>query len=245
MRVRVLLFGVLKEQLGAAATTIELPDGASVADLLDCVSASHPMPALKSLAVSVNGEFVTSSHVLHEGDEVGLLPPVSGGASPPGEASGEMFADPNGTVAFTRSPIVFAEVFAQAKRPEDGAVVVFDGVVRRQTRGRQVVYLDYEAYEEMALRQMRRLVHEAKEKFGVRHAAIVHRLGRIEIGESSILIVVASTHRAQAFDACRWLIDNVKTTVPIWKKETFVDGATWADGEPFPPEVSIAPKLVE
>ena len=245
MRVRVLLFGVLKEQLGAAAKTIELPDGASVAGLLECVLASRPMLALKSLAVSVNGEFATSSQVLHEGDEVGLLPPVSGGASPPGEASGEMSSDRSGAVTFTRSPILFAEVVAQAKQPEDGAVVVFDGIVRNQTRGSEVLYLDYEAYEEMALREMRRLAQEARERFGVRNVSVVHRLGRIEIGESSILIVVASAHRAQAFDACRWLIDAIKTTVPIWKRETFADGAVWADGEPFPPEVSIAAKLAE
>jgi molybdopterin synthase catalytic subunit len=115
--------------------------------------------------------------------------------------------------------------------------------VRNETRGRRVLHLDYEAYEEMALRQMERLASEAKGKFGVRHLTIVHRLGRLQVGESSILIVVASAHRAQGFDACRWLIDTVKTTIPIWKKETFADGAVWADGEPFPVEVSIASKL--
>ena len=242
MRVRVLLFGVLKETFGAAATSIELPGGASVADLLDRLAASHPMPALKSLAVSVNAEFANAAQVLHDGDEVGLLPPVSGGAPSPAQA---LPADPAGTVTLTRSPIPSAEIVAGAKQPEDGALVVFDGIVRNHTRGREVRYLDYEAYEEMAVRQVQRLVQEAKEKFGVRHATIVHRLGRLQVGESSIFIVVASAHRAQAFDACRWLIDRIKTTVPIWKKETFADGAVWADGESFPPEVSIAPKLVE
>ncbi len=241
MRVRLLLFGVLRGNLGTDATSIELPDGASVADLLERVSASNPMPALKSLAVSVNAEFASPTQMLHDGDEVGLLPPVSGGAPSAGGSSERTFGD----VAFIRSPIPSAEIVAEAKQPEDGALVVFDGIVRNQTQGREVLHLDYEAYEEMALRQMQRLVQLAKENFGVRHAAIVHRLGRMQIGESSILIVVASAHRAQAFDACRWLIDSVKKTVPIWKKETFADGATWADGEPFPPEVSIAAKLAE
>jgi len=245
MRVRVLFFGVLKEELGTAATSIELPDGASVADLLKRMAASNPMPMLKSLAVSVNAEFAASSQVLQDGDEVGLLPPVSGGSPGTGGVSGETSADATGDVAFTRSPICAAELVAKAKQPEDGAVVVFDGIVRNQTRGREVLYLDYEAYEEMALRQMSLLDQQAKEKFGVRHASVIHRLGRLQTGESSILIVVCSAHRPQAFDACRWLIDSIKTTVPIWKKETFVDGAVWADGEPFPPEVSISPRLVE
>jgi len=243
MRVRVLFFGVLKEKLGATAD-MELPTGASVADLLARLAATQSLPSLKSLAVSVNAEFAQSTHVLHEGDEVGLLPPVSGGA-PSAEVSGESRPDRNdrrGFVALTRAPIAAAEIIAAAKQGEDGAVVVFDGMVRNETRGRQVLYLDYEAYEEMALRHMERLADEARTQFGVRHITMIHRLGRMHVGESSILIVVASGHRAQAFDACRWLIDTVKKTVPIWKKETFVDGATWADGEPFPADVAVAPK---
>ena len=241
---RVLFFGVLKEEHGAAATTIELPDGASVADLLECVSAIRPMPALNSLAVSVNAEFAAPAQVLQDGDEVGLLPPVSGGAASAVEAPGEFSGDANGTVAFTHSPIPSAEIVAQAKRPEDGAVVVFDGVVRNRTRGREVLYLDYEAYEEMALRQMEGLADQALKQFKVREVALVHRLGRLQIGETSVLIVVASAHRAAAFDACRWLIDTLKRTVPIWKKEYFEDGAVWADGEPFPAEIPRGNSLV-
>ena len=127
------------------------------------------------------------------------------------------------------------------KRGEDGAVVVFDGIVRNQTRGRQTLHLDYEAYREMAEKQMRELATEANTRFNVRHVTIVHRLGRLQIGETSVLIVVASAHRAQAYEASRWLIDTLKKTVPIWKKETFVDGAVWAAGEPFPESLAIAP----
>src|ERR1035438_1447904 len=127
----------------------------------------------------------------------------------------------------------------------DGGILVatgkiFEGVVRNQTRGRKTVYLDYEAYEEMALEQMEALAIQAVQQFQIRDVAIVHRLGRIEIGETSVLIAVASAHRAAAFDACRWLIDTLKRTVPIWKKEYFGDGAVWADGEPFPPEIPRA-----
>jgi len=127
------------------------------------------------------------------------------------------------------------------KDGSDGAVCVFDGIVRDNTRGRPTLYLDYEAYREMALEQMRRLAGEAVEKFGVRDVAVVHRLGRLAVGETSVLIVAASAHRAAAFDACRWLIDTLKKTVPVWKRETFADGAVWADGEPFPEELAARP----
>lgn len=141
------------------------------------------------------------------------------------------------TVDFYKSRIPSEDLVAGIKAGEDGAVVVFDGIVRNNTRGRQTLYLDYEAYEEMALDQMRGLVAEALTKFAVRDVVLVHRLGKLEIGESSVLIAVASAHRGAAFEACRWVIDTLKKTVPIWKKECFVDGAVWADGEPFPEEI--------
>jgi molybdopterin synthase catalytic subunit len=118
--------------------------------------------------------------------------------------------------------------------------VVFEGVARDNTRGRRTLYLNYEAYEEMALKEMEALAEKALAQFQVRDVALVHRLGRLEIGEISVLIVVASAHRAAAFDACRWLIDTLKRTVPIWKKEYFEDGAVWADGEQFPGEIRRA-----
>jgi molybdopterin synthase catalytic subunit len=137
-------------------------------------------------------------------------------------------------------PVASEEIVALVKAGGDGAVCVFDGIVRDNTRGRKTLYLDYEAYREMALEQMRGLGAEAIAKFGVRDVAVVHRLGRLMVGETSVLIVVASAHRGAAFEACRWLIDTLKTTVPIWKKETFVDGAVWADGEAFPEELAAA-----
>ena len=133
-----------------------------------------------------------------------------------------------------------AEIVAGLKAGSDGAVCVFDGIVRDNTRGRKTLYLDYEAYREMALSQMSALAAEAVAKFGVRDVAVVHRLGRLHVGESSVLVAVASAHRGAAFDACRWLIDTLKKTVPIWKREHFVDGAIWADGEPFPEGVGVS-----
>jgi molybdopterin synthase catalytic subunit len=130
-------------------------------------------------------------------------------------------------------------IVAGTKAGSDGAVCVFDGIVRDNTRGRRTLYLDYESYREMALEQMKKLAADAVERFRVRDVALVHRLGRLMVGETSVLIVVASAHRGAAFDACRWLIDTLKKTVPIWKKETFADGAVWADGEPFPDQIAV------
>ncbi|HZY63850.1 MAG TPA: molybdenum cofactor biosynthesis protein MoaE [Edaphobacter sp.] len=140
-------------------------------------------------------------------------------------------------VELGRTVLSAAEVLAEIKAGPDGAVCVFDGIVRDNTRGRRTLFLEYEAYEEMALSQMRSLASEALVKFSVRDVTLLHRLGRLEVGETSVLVVVASAHRGAAFDACRWLIDTLKKTVPIWKKEHFADGAVWADGEPFPEEL--------
>ena len=137
------------------------------------------------------------------------------------------------------SPLPVARVMAEMKAGADGALCVFDGIVRNHTRGRETLYLDYEAYREMALGQMGVLAEEAIGKFGVRDVAMLHRLGRLGVGETSVLIVVASAHRGPAFEACRWLIDSLKKQVPIWKKETFVDGAVWAAGEAFPTDVVL------
>jgi MoaE-MoaD fusion protein len=224
MRVRVLFFGVLKDLAGRSGELLELPEGAVVRDLLAhyAVQATGLRESLASIAVAVNLEYSGRETVLKAGDEVGLLPPVSGGSA---------------RASIVRDPIDTQGVLAGIKRGEDGAAVVFEGVVRNQTRGRQTLYLDYEAYEEMALDQMNRLAERALKQFQVRDVALVHRLGRLEIGETSVLIVVASAHRAAAFDACRWLIDTLKRTVPIWKKEYFEDGVVWADGEEFPEEI--------
>ena len=236
MRVHILPFGMLKDWLGSSTATVELEEGATVSDLLDQLAdgeRGRTAMALRGIAVSVNAEYALAGHVLRDGDEVGLLPPVSGGATP-----SESVMEPV-AVALTRDAIDADRLVSEAKRGEDGAIVVFDGIVRNHTRNRQTLYLDYEAYEEMALKQMETLSREALSRFGVRHVTLVHRLGRLQVGETSVLIVVSSAHRAQAFDACRWMIDTLKKTVPVWKKETFADGAVWAAGEPFPEGIAV------
>jgi molybdopterin synthase catalytic subunit len=267
MKISVLFFGVLKDLAGRRDETVELADGARVRDLL--VHFAQGVPRLESmlpsLAISVNREYAEMDRALREGDEVALLPPVSGGAPDTersrdeiqdnaqdnakniarvklrdearNEVRSEVRSDVRGEVRLVREPIDSEATVRKLQQPSDGAVVIFSGVVRDNTRGRRTLYLDYEAYEAMALPQMESLAAEARQRFAVRGASIVHRLGRLEIGETSVLIVVAAAHRGAAFDACRWLIDTLKKTVPIWKKEFFEDGAVWADGEAFPEEI--------
>lgn len=246
MQVRVLSFGILKEWLGAAALTVDLREAATVADLLHQLASAPSAPDLSGIAVGVNAEFAMPGQVLKEGDEVALLPPVSGGTAQPGAAqpmraenASDESSDGAIVIALTREVIASARHIADARHAEDGAVVVFDGIVRNHSRGRRTLYLDYEAYEEMALAQMRELAAQARSRFAIRHVTMIHRLGRLEIGETSVLIVVASAHRTAAFEASRWLIDSLKQTVPIWKKETFADGAVWAPGEPFPANIAV------
>jgi molybdopterin synthase catalytic subunit len=241
MQVRVLPFGVLKESLGSDAFLVELDGDSTVEDLLAHVGKRSPIVQLRGIAVSVNAEYAKPSRVLREDDEVGLLPPVSGGSGTAAGAASPLVTgadEPAIVTVLTREPIEAQKLVAAAKQGEDGAVVVFDGIVRNHSRGRQTLYLDYEAYEEMAAKQLEGLAREARDRLNVRQVTIVHRLGRLHVGETSVLIVVASAHRAQAYEASRWLIDTLKKTVPIWKKETFVDGAVWADGEPFPAELA-------
>ena len=206
MQVRILPFGILKETLGSDAFALDLPGGATVADLLARLGIQAPAVESLGIAVSVNAEYAGRTLV-----SVPSQPVV---------------------IRLIREPIQAEGLVAAAKQGEDGAVIVFDGIVRNNSRGRQTLYLDYEAYEEMAVKQMGELANEAITRFSVRHVSV-------QVGETSVLIVVASAHRAQAYEASRWLIDTLKKTVPIWKKETFVDGAVWADGEPFPPGYAV------
>ena len=244
MHVRVLFFGMLKDLVGKSEDSIDLPDGASLRDVLAHYGSRIPRfsESLSSLAIAVNRQYAGPDTVLKPSDEVALLPPVSGGAPDGSVTSGRNPAEAKHQryATILRSPIDSQRTLATLKRGEDGAALVFEGVVRNQTRGRRTLYLDYEAYEDMALQQLEILASEAVKKFQIRDVAIVHRLGRLEIGETSVLIVVASAHRGPAFDACRWIIDTLKKTVPIWKKEYFDDGAVWADGEPFPDEIPRA-----
>jgi MoaE-MoaD fusion protein len=235
MLIRVLFFGALADVAGTKTKSVELNDGATVADLLRLIVEREPQMAryAGSIAVSVNQEYALRNLALHQDDEVGLLPPVSGGADTAPDALRRR-------AFLVREKIDSAKVIDGTKAAADGGVVVFEGVVRDNSRGRTTIYLEYEAYEEMAVRELEKLAEQAVKDFAIRDAVVIHRLGQLYVGETSVLIVIASAHRAAAFDACRWFIDTLKKTVPIWKKEYFVDGAVWADGEPFPAELGTA-----
>jgi MoaE-MoaD fusion protein len=232
MKIGVLFFGVLKDMVGRSCDSVDLPEEARVREVLLHYARESPKfeAMVPVLAISVNQEYSGVDRVLRAGDEVALLPPVSGGLA---LGSGEV----GGEVSIVRERIDIDAVVGRLQHPADGAAVIFDGVVRDNTRGRRTRYLEYEAYEAMARKQMESLAVQARTRFGVRGASIVHRLGRLEIGETSVLIVVGAAHRGAAFEACQWIIDTLKKTVPIWKKEYFEDGAVWADGEAFPEEI--------
>ena len=238
MQVRVLFFGMLKDLTGQSSDSLDLPEHATLRDLLAHYQQRIPRlhQIAPSLALSINQEYAPLESQLKSGDEVALLPPVSGGSSQTGPMVDQTGHSRYATIV--RQRIDTQALLEKLKQPDDGAAIVFEGVVRNHTRGRRTLYLDYEAYPEMALKQMELLAQQALSRFSIRDVAIAHRLGRLQIGETSIAIVVASAHRSAAFEACRWLIDTLKRTVPIWKKEYFEDGAVWADGEPFPADIA-------
>jgi MoaE-MoaD fusion protein len=224
MRVRVLFFGQLKEITGVSEEDAELSEGARVEDLFERYGRRFPKLAefRPSIAASVNQEYSGWRALLSTGDEVAFLPPVSGG---------QQTAVADDIFLLVRERIVPRELVESLKSPEDGAVVVFDGFVRNNFKGRRTLHLEYEAYEPMAYAKMREIGAQVREKFKIHRLAIVHRLGRLEIGDTSVLIAVSSPHRGAAFDACRYAIDTLKRAVPIWKKEYFVGGGVWAEGE--------------
>lgn len=224
MRVHVLFFGQLKEITGVAEDVAELSEGARVEDLFERYGRRYPRLAefRPSIAASVNQEYAGWRVPLASGDEVAFLPPVSGG---------QQAAVADDIFLLVREPIVPRELAESLKAPEDGAVVVFDGFVRSNFKGQRTLYLEYEAYEAMAYAKMREIGAQIRAKFKIHRLAIVHRLGRLEIGETSVLIAVSAPHRGAAFDACRYAIDTLKRAVPIWKKEYFAGGAVWAEGE--------------
>jgi len=220
MKVNVLFFGVTHDVTGCAQEQVELPEGESLEGLRRRYEARFPrFQAMGgSLLLAVNQEFAQASTPLRDGDEVAFMPPVSGGAG------SDFFR-------ITREPILAAELARPLRAAEDGAVVIFEGFVRNHSRGRATLYLEYEAYEPMAIAKMQELGAEAKQKFAIDGIGMIHRLGRLEIGETSVAIIVTAAHRGPAFDACRYAIDRLKQIVPIWKKEYFADGAVWAEGE--------------
>jgi molybdopterin synthase catalytic subunit len=220
MKVNVLFFGITHDLTGCAQEQVDLPEGENLEGLRRHYEARFPslLSVGGSLLLAVNQEIAKGSTPLRDGDEVAFMPPVSGGTG------GDFYR-------ITRSPISASDLATQLRAPEDGAVVVFEGIVRNHSRGRATLYLEYEAYEPMAIRKMEGLGSEAKQKFPIDGIGMIHRLGRLEIGEVSVAIIVTAGHRRPAFEACQFAIDRLKQIVPIWKKEYFADGAVWAEGE--------------
>jgi len=241
MQVSVRYLGMLKGFAGHDRELVQLADGARLGDLYALLEQRIPnlQQFRHSIALSINYEYSDGTVLLHDNDEVALIPPVSGGAGEEESTAQRPLPLISEHAQLVTEAIQTAAIASAIKCPEDGAIAVFDGIVRNHSRGRRTLYLDYTAYEPMALRQMEQLARQALSRYAVRDVRIVHRLGHLQIGETSVYIVVASAHRAAAFDACRWLIDTLKQTVPIWKREFFEDGAEWADGEPFPPEIPL------
>ena len=232
MQVSVLFFGMARDLTGVAQQSLEVPEGESLGNLWGTCEARFPRLSeiAGSLVTAVNQEIADRSRRLCDGDEVAFLPPVSGGAG--SEISDFKFEISNSSACrLTREPIPTQDLAQRLKAPPDGAVVVFEGIVRNNSNGKGTLYLEYEAYEPMALRKMEEIAAEAKQKFSIDRIGMIHRLGRLEIGETSVAIIVTSAHRRAAFEACHHAIDRLKQIVPIWKKEFFEDGSFWADGQ--------------
>jgi molybdopterin synthase catalytic subunit len=227
MRIKVLFFGLLKDVCGAGDDTFDAPAGANAGAVFDHYAAKFP--ALGAMAASIviarNQEFTTRAELLAEGDEVALLPPVSGGTVQ------EIVAPAGHYFALTREAIDVPALEARILQGFDGALVTFQGVVRNNTRGRETLRLDYECYESMAIRKMAEIGREIAGEFAISRIALVHRLGTLEIGEASVVVIAAAPHRRPAFDAALEGIDRLKRLVPVWKKEYFADGEVWVEGE--------------
>ncbi len=215
INVRMLFFAHLQDVAGGHELALSLPDNATVETAAEALAGRSAGFAdlLTQARAAVNAEFADAATLLHDGDEVAWMPPMSGG----------------NLSTLTDATIDLAELSRTVEASGYGAVVTFSGNVRDNARGREVLYLEYEAYAPLAEKQLARLVAEAETRWQVK-CAVQHRLGHLEIGESSVGIAVAAAHRAEAFDACRWLLDTLKETVPIWKHEFFRGGDHWVEG---------------
>lgn len=214
MTIRVRLFASVKDIVGRREVSLELPEGMTASDLLHRFAADHPrlQALLPSLLLAVNREYVEASRVLRDGDEVAFIPPVSGGID---------------LYEITESPLSLDALVVAVRQNTSGAVATFLGVVREFARGRRVSYLEYDAYPEMATTTLRQIGEEIRSRWPVDRIAVVHRIGRLRIGEASVAIAIASPHRREALEACAFAIERVKEIVPIWKKEVWTDGAEW------------------
>lgn len=218
--VRALLFARLRELAGTGEVELELGGSPSVADAWSALRGQHPgLPAEQGLRAARNQEFCAWTEPLAEGDEVAFIPPVSGGTG----GAGVLFE-------LTAEVLDARRLEAAVAHPGAGAICTFTGMVRDHSRGESVTHLEYEAYGRMADRQMRAIADEIAERWPHARVAMAHRTGRLEIGEASVIVAVACPHRAEAIAACKWGIDRLKESVPIWKKEFARSGASWIEG---------------
>ena len=226
--VQVLFFGGARDAVGGGVVDLPVDSPATVATAFEVLLSKFPDLERfgKSLLFAVNQEYASKETPIKDKDELAIFPPVSGGAG-----NSEPRLSNNDFYEITTSPLDVGAVARRVVLPECGASVTLDGYAREWTRGRRTRYLVYEAYEPMALTEMRRLGDEAHRRFEISHVGIVHRTGRLEIGETSVVITVSAPHRKAAFEACEWAIRELKRTVPVWKKEVFDDGEVWVEGE--------------
>jgi len=221
---------MLRDITGLREDQIEVPEGARLTEVFAACASRFPKlnEASASIVLALNQQFAAQSALVREGDEIAFLPPVSGGSGFIQEivdpSTGNFFA-------LTRSAIDGAGIARRILRGEDGAIVNFEGVTRNNTKGRATRYLDYECYEPMAVKVMAEIGGEIARTFAIGRIAMVHRLGRVEIGETSVAVVVSAPHRKPAFEAALEGINRLKRMVPVWKKEYFADGEVWVDGE--------------
>jgi molybdopterin synthase catalytic subunit len=231
VRARVLFFGPLKDIVHRSEDTFEVEGPLSLAEVFDRYAGQFP--GLKALRPNIvfarNQQFSDGGAVVAEGDEIAFLPPVSGGSAGPytheiSDHAGHFFA-------LTRVPIRSGDLVEMLQQPADGAVITFEGIVRNNTRGRPTRFLDYECYEPMAIRVMAEIGLDIARGQAISRIALVHRLGRMQIGEASVVVIATAPHRKPAFEAALEGINRLKRTVPIWKKEYFEDGEVWVEGE--------------
>jgi len=221
VHVRLLTFASIQDIVGSREIDVELPSGSTVRDLLAHLEEIYPRIAgyRSILLTAVNEEYANPETTIADGDEVAVFPPVSGGA-----VQSEFYR-------VTREAIDARAIASQLQRPEAGAICIFEGVVRNNSKGKTTRYLEYDGYETMALNKMEEIGMFVRRAWEIDAVGIVHRLGHLDIGETSVAIIVTSAHRRAAFDACEYAIDKLKKVVPIWKKEFFEDGEVWIEGQ--------------
>jgi molybdopterin synthase catalytic subunit len=231
VRIRVLFFGVIRDIVGLREDHIEVPDGARLESIFEHYGSRFPRlrDISKHVVLALNQQFSDRSAVAQDGDEVAFMPPVSGGADQYTQQI--VIPEAGHFFALSRDPIDGGSVARRLLRGEDGAFVNFEGVARNNTKGRPTRYLEYECYEPMAVKVMAEIGGEIAQAFPIGRIAMVHRLGRIGIGETSVAVVVTAPHRKPAFEAALEGINRLKRMVPIWKKEFFADGEVWVDGD--------------